>query len=98
VLLAALVALSAACQGSPESSVNSLVFLTRDGCVNTERMRVRLDEALRRLGVGLEYRLVDLDTLTAADKRTGYGTPTILHHGRDIFGLPEPTSGRATPT
>lgn len=78
--------------------MNSLVFLTRVGCVNTERMRVRLDEALRRLDVEWEYRLVDLGTLAADDTRTGYGTPTILHDGRDIFGLPEPTSGRATST
>jgi hypothetical protein len=91
-------ALATACHGSPENSVNSLVFLTRDGCVNTGRMRLRLDEALQRLDVGLEYRLVDLDTLTADDKRTGYGTPTILYDGRDVFGLPEPTAGRTTST
>lgn len=98
VLLAVLVALSAGCNGSPENSVNSIVFLTRDGCVNTVKVRARLDEALRRLDLGLDYRVIDLATLTAVDKRTGYGTPTILYGRRDIFGLPEPMAGRATPT
>ena len=98
MLLAILVALSAACNGSPENTVTSVVFLTRDGCLNTGKVRARLDEALRRLDVGLDYRVIDLDTLTADDKRTGYGTPTILHGRRDIFGLPEPMAGQATPT
>lgn len=78
--------------------MNSVVFLTRDGCVNTGKVRARLDEALRRLDVGLAYGVIDLDTLTADDKRTGYGTPTILYERRDIFGLPEPVAGQATPT
>lgn len=71
-----------------------LEFLTRDGCVNTATMRTRLDEALRRQGVAIAYRVVDLDALTHEDKRTGYGTPTVLYNRRDIFGLPEPDGGR----
>lgn len=98
VLLAALVGLSsAACHGTPEKSVNSLVFLTRDGCINTVKMRARLDQALRALDVGMEYRVIDVSTLPADDNRTGYGTPTVLYAGRDLFGMPQP-AGSATPT
>lgn len=69
----------------------ALVFLTRDGCVNTTTMRARLDEALDRVGVAKHYPVIDADTLSDGDARRGYGTPTVLRDNRDVFGLPEPT-------
>lgn len=72
-----------------------LVFLTRDGCVNTTTMRERLDQALGRLKIATEYAVVDVETLPEADIRRGYGTPTVLYAGRDLFGMPEPTSPAA---
>jgi hypothetical protein len=71
-----------------------LEFLTREGCVNSATMLTRLNQALSQLGTRIDYRVVDLDTLTSGDRRTGYGTPTVLYNGRDIFGLPEPSGGR----
>jgi hypothetical protein len=68
----------------------SLVFVTRDGCVNTTTMRERLDEALRSLGRPTDYAVIDADRLPASDPRGGYGTPTVLVGTHDLFGMPTP--------
>ena len=78
--------------------MNDIVFLTRAGCVNTETMRASLDEALDRLGWPTDYALIDADTLTPSDPRGGYGTPTVLYAGRDLFGMPEPSVPHPSPT
>ena len=70
---------------------SDLVFLTRDGCVNTPDMLNNLDAALRSLGLALDYPTVNLASLPATDPRVGYPTPTVLVRNRDIFGMPEPT-------
>jgi ABC-type sugar transport system substrate-binding protein len=75
-----------------------LVFLTREGCVNTTTMRTRLDEALARLGAPKTYAVIDADTLADRDVRRGYGTPTVLYDDRDLFGMPEPTPPIPSPT
>ena len=75
-----------------------LVFLTREGCVNTETMRARLDEALKSMGVPLDYQFVDLATLKADDPRIGYPTPTLLSGDRDVFGMTPPTPPFPEPT
>lgn len=75
-----------------------LVFLTREGCVNTTTMRTRLDEALARLGAPKTYAVIDADTLADSDVRRGYGTPTVLYDNRDLFGMPEPTPPVPSPT
>lgn len=75
-----------------------IVLLTRDGCVNTETMRARLDEALARLAWPADYGLIDADTLPSSDPRGGYGTPTVLYAGRDLFGMPEPPAPPPSPT
>ena len=72
-------------------SVHDLVFLTRDGCANTARMRSELDAALRSLGVQTKYAVIDLEKLDPSDIRRGYGTPTVLYKGRDLFGMAVPT-------
>jgi hypothetical protein len=71
--------------------MNNLVFLTRSGCVNTVTMRANLDEALRTLALPTNYQFIDADTLKESDRRGGYGTPTVLYAGRDLFGLEEPS-------
>ena len=50
-----------------------------------------LDDALRRLGLGLDYEVVNLGTLSTTDPRTGYPTPTVLYRDRDLFGMPVPS-------
>ena len=75
-----------------------LVLLARDGCTNTATMRARLDAALARLGRPMDYVVIDAATLAAGDVRSGYGTPTILDHNLDLFGLPESTHPNPSPT
>jgi hypothetical protein len=82
----------------PQAASSPLVFLTRDGCVNTTTMRARLDEALDRLKVPKDYAVIDADTLAESDARRGYGTPTVLYENRDLFGMPEPAPPMPTPT
>lgn len=78
--------------------MRDLVFLTRDGCVNTETMRANLDEALGAMGLATDYQFIDADTLKESDARGGYGTPTVLYLGRDLFGMADPPVPHPSPT
>lgn len=73
-----------------KATMKELVFLTREGCVNTVTMRANLDEALKMLGLPTDYQFIDADTLASSDPRGGYGTPTVLHQRLDLFGKDEP--------
>jgi hypothetical protein len=93
----------AACTTAPQrnpakASMKDMVFLTRSGCVNTVTMRANLDEALKTLKLPNAYQFVDADTLAATDPRGGYGTPTVLYAGRDLFDMPEPPVPHPPPT
>ena len=100
----ALVSVASACSQAPEQqpvdkpSMEKFVFLTRQGCVNTVTMRQNFDDALKSLGLSLPYQLIDADTLAPSDPRGGYGTPTILYDGRDLFDMPEPPVPHPPPT
>lgn len=94
--------MAAACRRQPDKAMakttagrpsvkNDLVFLTRDGCVNTPDMLNGVDDALRALGLALDYAVIDLTSLPVNDARRGYPTPTVLIRGHDIYGMPEPT-------
>jgi len=74
----------------PASVKNELVFLTRDGCVNTPDMVNNLDDALKALGWPTDYQYINIGKLPTKDARTGYPTPTLLWKGRDIFRMPVP--------
>lgn len=93
-----------ACSTSPQETVEEkptvreLMFLTRQGCVNTVTMRANLDDALKALGLPNDYQFVDADGLAESDPRGGYGTPTVLHEGRDLFGMAEPAIPHPPPT
>lgn len=78
--------------------MNDLVFLTRDGCVNTTIMRANLDAALQAMGLPADYQFVDLETLAATDPRIGYPTPTMLYKGTDLLGMAEPSPPFPEPT
>ncbi|MFM9994817.1 MAG: hypothetical protein ACKVU4_03335 [Phycisphaerales bacterium] len=74
------------------------------GCPNTPTVRANLKAALESLGSGKggggggngdaawTFTDVNQEALAADDLRRGYPTPTILVNGRDLFGLPEPTT------
>jgi hypothetical protein len=89
---------SAASTSKPKSTRADLTFITRDGCVNTPDMFNNLDDALRGLGLALDYPVVNLGTLPKTDPRTGYPTPTVLYRNRDLFGMPVPTPPYAEPS
>src|SRR5437867_13195009 len=74
----------------PTSVRGDLVFVTRDGCVNTPDMLMNLDDALRGLGLALDYEVLNLGKLPNSDPRTGYPTPTVLYRERDLFDMPIP--------
>lgn len=82
----------------PRTVKADLVFLTRDGCVNTPDMVNNLDDALKALGWPTDYQYLDIGKLPKTDGRTGYPTPTLLWKGKDIFGMPAPTPPFAAPT
>ena len=73
-------------------------FLGRQDCPNSPRMEANLGAALQRRGLERTYRKIDLGTLPDTDIRKGYGTPTILINGQDIFGMPEPGPTAAPPS
>ena len=83
---------------SERFSSRDLVFLTRNGCVNTARMRSALDESLKSLKLPADYVLIDVDRLSTSDRRRGYGTPTVLYRNRDLFGLSEPPASTKAPS
>ena len=69
-----------------------LTVLYFDGCPNTPRMIQAVKEAAKRLGPAWTVRLVDLEDLPEQDIRRGYGSPSVLLDGRDLFGAPLPDS------
>ena len=85
-------------QTAPEPPMATIVFLTRDGCVNSTTMKANLDHALRSSGRPSGYQIVDLDTLPDSDVRCGYPTPTVLVSDRDLFGMAVPLPPFPTPT
>src|SRR5438309_12010006 len=80
------------------ATMKDLVFLTRDGCVNTPDMVNNLDDALAALKLPKNFQFINIGTLPATDVRTGYPTPTVLWKGKDIFGLPVPKRPYDTPS
>lgn len=71
-------------------------FLTRKGCSNTPVMKERVDAVLAKME--LPITVVPLETLSGSDPRLGYGTPTLLVDGVDVFGAPEPKPPYAAPS
>jgi hypothetical protein len=48
------------------------------------------------LAIDAPVSVIDVSALPPNDIRTGYGTPTILIDGRDLFGHPEPLAAPPT--
>lgn len=71
---------------------HSIEFLYFDGCPNTPALRETLEASLDQMSGS--FNAIDLTTLPDDDIRRGYGSPTILINGHDLFGMPTP----ATPT
>ena len=67
--------------------MSRILILTLPRCANALRMQTHLEEALRRVGLPDDYVMVNMDLLPDVDPRRGYGSPTVLIDGRDLFGL-----------
>lgn len=71
-------------------------ILTRKGCIATPAMTTNLEAALIRCGIEAHLVTVDLGTLAEGDPRTGYGSPTVLKDGGDLFGTGQPRPAAPT--
>jgi len=67
----------------------TIEFLGFEGCPNTPVLLQRLNEASN----GATIVEVDLMQLETGDPRLGWGAPTILVDGIDLFGMPPNQSG-----
>jgi len=67
-------------------------FLTRRGCANSPLLHARVLAAIEELAIDAAVSMIDVNSLPAHDIRTGYGTPTVLVDGRDLFGHPAPAA------
>ena len=65
----------------------------KDGCPNTPKMWLSLQDAMRELRWNIPVDSLDLNELSEKkDIRAGYGSPTILINGEDLFGAERPTT------
>jgi hypothetical protein len=73
------------------TSSKHVEFLGFDGCPNTPELRKRLVVAEPNI------KIVDVDLmgLASSDARLGWGAPTILINGQDLFGV-EPSGGNVS--
>ncbi len=69
-------------------SHQTVEYLGIEGCPNTPQLRLRLRAALPNATI-ID---VDLMKLSSGDPRLGWGAPTILVDGKDLFGL-QPADG-----
>lgn len=70
----------------------TIELLGFDDCPNTPAMRANLAAALAALDRGWTFVETDQAALPEGDPRRGYPTPTVLIDGRDLYGLPVPTT------
>lgn len=91
VVLAQLTACTSAPVAREETAVTDpIVLLYFDGCPNTDRFRQSLLAAAEQTHQRVQS--VDIGSLPATDLRRGYGSPTALIGGYDLFGAPAPDS------
>ena len=74
----------------------SLLFF--EGCPNSPKLMSNLKAALKTLHLVDKVERVDILKLPNSDARRGYGSPTVLVNGRELFGLAEPKPNGAAPS
>ena len=79
-------------------SSQSIEFLGRHSCSHSPTMEKNFVSALKKVGIENKYKYIDLASLPVDDFRRGYGTPTVLINGVDLFGMPRPMPTTAAPT
>ena len=86
-----------ACSGNKGGNILSIEFLGRSGCSHSPTMEKNFSYALEKSGMRNKYQYIDLASLPVDDYRRGYGSPTVLINGEDLFGMPRPKPIRTTP-
>ena len=76
----------------------TIEFLGTGSCANSPVMEKNLQEALTLKGLAATYNFIDIKELPESDYRRGYGTPTVLVNGMDIFGAPRPLPTSKAPS
>lgn len=71
-------------------------LLMFDGCPNSPKMKANLQVAMKSLHLTQKIKVVDILKLPAGDVRKGYGAPTVLLGGKDLFGRPTPNEASAS--
>ena len=80
------------------SKDKTIEFLGTGSCANSPVMEKNLQEALALKGLAATYNFIDIKELPDSDYRRGYGTPTVLVNGMDIFGAPRPLPTSKAPS
>lgn len=63
----------------------------KNGCPNSPKMWLALQDAITQLHWDVSIDSLDVNELAQEeDLRAGYGSPTILVNGEDLFGAPFP--------
>ena len=68
--------------------LKGIQFLGRSDCPHSPAMENNLVSAIETSGMHKKYKYIDLASLPAEDYRRGYGTPTVLTNGEDLYGMP----------
>lgn len=102
-LLIIICVLIISCGGNEGGSMGNRVskgleFLGRSDCIHSPAMEKNLVSALETSGLEKKYKYIDLGSLPTKDYRRGYGTPTVLINGEDLFGMPKPMPIASAPT
>lgn len=63
------------------------------GCPNLVEMIERVQEAIAKSDIDIEFKEVLVDTPEKAELHKFRGSPTVLVNGSDLEGLQEPESG-----
>ena len=84
-----------ACSGNEGRNIankpsKGIEFLGRSGCSHSPTMEKNFVSALKKAGIENKYKYIDLASLPVDDYRRGYGSPTVLINGEDLFGMPRP--------
>jgi hypothetical protein len=97
VLILTLVATAlSGCRSTPDATETDRAMIQVEvlgfsDCPNTPEFLRRVQVAATRVD-GARVVYVDQEALPEDDVRRGYPTPTALANGRDLFGLPVPTT------
>jgi predicted thioredoxin/glutaredoxin len=85
--------------GNMENKISKgIEFLGRSDCIHSPKMEKNLVSALENSGLEKKYKYIDLASLPAEDYRRGYGTPTVLINGEDLYGMSKPKPIASAPT